>query len=260
MTAGGDDDRIFIWREQMREQDEVQTTTTPATEIIPFYAGVDEAKIILANMEKVNDFGHQRIGEIADKLETKYNDRTLAEFAKAIGKSPSCVKRWRSVYRAWKDTQIGATWPQLKSPYSVLRELQDLPDREQLILDDPKMTVREAIALKRERTDTDKAKDKENDAWLKTFLKGFKEACNRTAEAARWAEGAFKLSNTELDKASQKIQSVLLTNMCRDAKLVIKFCEFVEPFVLDEEAEPEQEVKERTEHTPPEVPTQMEAE
>jgi len=65
----------------------------------------------------------------------------------------------------------------LKIPYSVLRELQDLPDREQLVLDNPKMTVREAIALKRERTGKDKnEEDKDKDACLKKFLEGFKAA------------------------------------------------------------------------------------
>jgi hypothetical protein len=230
----------------MQEHIKEQTTET-----IPFDAGVDEAKKILASIEKVTDDGHLRIGEIADKLETKYADRTIANFAKEIGKSPSCVKRWLSVYRAWKETQIGAARPQL-IPYAVLRELQDVPDREQIIRDNPNITTRQAIEIKRKRENKNNAKD--NDAWLKTFLKGFKAACNRTAEAARWAEGAFKLSSAELDKASQKTQALLLTNMRKDAKLVIEWCDLMAPFVLDEEAE--QEAQETTEHAQTETTIQ----
>jgi hypothetical protein len=230
---------------KMHKRVEMQDTTP--TEIIPFDAGVDEAMQILANIDKVTDAGHLRIGEIADKLETKYADRTLAKFAEAIGKSPSCVKRWRSVYRAWKDTQIGATWPQLNIPYSVLRELQDLPDREQLLIDDPKMTVREATRLKRNRANADK--DKAVDASLNKYRKGFNAMCNRVGEAASWAESASKLSYAELDKAAQKIERLMFTNFVRDTKLLIKFCELMGPFVLDEEAGFEQEAADATERT-----------
>ena len=89
----------------------VPTGTSTQAEGVPFDAGVDEAKKILANLEKVSDAGHLRIGEIADKLETKHNDRTLAEFAKRTGKSPSCVKRWRSVYRAGETPKLGPRGP-----------------------------------------------------------------------------------------------------------------------------------------------------
>jgi hypothetical protein len=208
----------------------------PPTEIIPFDAGVDEAKKILATIEKVSDTGHLRIGEIADKLETIYGDRTLAEFAKRIGKSPSCVKRWRSVYRAWKDTQIGATWPQLKTPYSVLRELQDLPDREQLILNDPKMTVREAIALKREREGKDKGKGKgkgtsgaerkEPQGSFRTDKRRyFKDVCTRQEEVRRKAEEALGDTDKQLDELAQVAGKLMLENLRADARVVIVLTE-----------------------------------
>jgi hypothetical protein len=210
----------------------------PADTAIPFDAGVDEAKKILANIEKVSDAGHLRIGEIADKLETKYGDRTLAKFAEAIGKSPSCVKRWLSVYRAWKNTQIVATWPQSKTPpYSVLRELQDIPDREQIILDDPKMTVREAIALKREREGKDKNKgkgaggsakggQKEPQGSFRTDKRRFlKEVCTNQEALRRKAEEALQEEDEQLDELARVAGKLSLENLRADARVMIALTE-----------------------------------
>jgi hypothetical protein len=247
--------------EQVQAQDEVQTTDTPAddTDTIDFNAAVVEGKQILKQIE-LAERGQLRLGEIVAKLEKKYGDRTVAKYAEALGIATCTLHRHKAVYQAWE----GKVAPGPLSPsYTVLRELKTLPDREEILREKPNMTKREAAAIKRKsklaeqekEQEKDKAKD---DVWLKKFNDGFKGACNRQAEAGRWAEGVFELSNTELDKASQKIQSVLLTNMIRDAKLVIKLGELLEPFVLDEETEPEQE-EETTEHAHQEVPSQMEA-
>jgi hypothetical protein len=215
---------------RVQEQDEAQTNDTPQTEIIPFDAGVDEAKKILANIEKVSDAGHLRIGEIADKLETKYKDRTLAKFAEAIGKSPSCVKRWLSVYRAWKDTQIWATWPQSKMPsYSVMRELEDVPDREQIIIDDPKMTVREATALKHERVGKGKGtkdKEKEPQGSFRTDKRRIlKDICTNQEEVRRKAEEALQAEEEQLDEMARVSGKLTLENLRADARVVIALTE-----------------------------------
>jgi hypothetical protein len=227
------------------------------TDTIDFNAAVVEGKQILEQIE-IAERGQLRLGELAAKLEPKYGDRTLANFADELGIATCTLHRYRAVYQAWK----GKVAPGPLSPsYAVLRELQALDDREEIIREKPNMTKREAAEIKRKRKDA-KPPEQDKDVWLKKFNEGFKGACNRQAEAARWAEGALRLTNTELDRASQKIESVLLSNARRDAKLVIQACELLEPFVLDEEAaEPEQEAQEETtEHAHREVPSQDGAE
>jgi hypothetical protein len=212
-------------------QQQVQEQDIRPTEIIPFDAGVDEAKKILANIGKVSDAGHLRIGEIADKLETKYGDRTLAKFAKAIGKSPSCVKRWLSVYRAYKNTQIGAARPQLQIPYSVLRELQDVPDREQLILDNPKMTMRDAEQLRRARNGTvasssTKQQEKEPQGSFRTDKRRYlKEVCTSQEAVRKKAEEALQEDDEQLDEMAQVAGKLTLENARADARTVIALIE-----------------------------------
>jgi hypothetical protein len=86
-------------------------------------------------------------GELADKVEPIYGDRTLAKFAKAVGKSACTLARQRSVYRAWDGSGIQAPGP---VSYAVLRELQTHPDREAIVKEKPKITKREAQEIMRE--------------------------------------------------------------------------------------------------------------
>jgi hypothetical protein len=218
------------------------------TDIIDFNAAVVEGKQILEQIE-LAERGQLRLGEIVAKLERNYNDRTVAKYADALGIATCTLHRYKAVYQAWE----GKVAPGPLSPsYAVLRELQTLPDREEILREKPNMTKRDAAEIKRKRKNAEP--ETKADASHKKFLDGFKAACHRTAEAARWAEGACKLSSAELDGASQKIQPVLLANMRRDAKLVIEFCELMEPFVLDDEQE--REDQEDTKENP-EVQTQM---
>jgi hypothetical protein len=117
----------------------------PATEATTdFDEAVAEGKDIIARIEARNEATGQdydRIGELADKLETKYGEQTLAKFAAAIGKSPSCVKRYRDVYRAFQ----GISAPERQSSsYSARKELAAHPDRENIITKNPNITKQEA--------------------------------------------------------------------------------------------------------------------
>jgi hypothetical protein len=109
-----------------------------------FDVAVAECKEIIARIEARNEATGQdydRIGEWADKLETKYGDETLAKFARAIGKSPSCVKRYRDVFRAFP----GISAPERQSSsYSARKELATHPDRENIIRKNPNITKQEA--------------------------------------------------------------------------------------------------------------------
>jgi hypothetical protein len=129
-------------QEQVQAQDEVQTTDTPAddTDTIDFNAAVIEGKQILKQIE-LAERGQLRLGEIADKLEPKYGDRTLAKFAAEIGIDKTTLNNYRSVYRAWEGKlPPGVIFPS----FTVLKELQNVEDRAELIKDEPTMSKRRA--------------------------------------------------------------------------------------------------------------------
>src|SRR5262249_26188247 len=102
---------------------------------IKYDVAVREGKEIIANEKR----GQMRLGELADKLEPKYADRTLAKFAAEIGIAACTLERHRSVYRAWKENP--APGP---GSYSVLRALQDHPDRRDIVKNNPDLTQAEA--------------------------------------------------------------------------------------------------------------------
>ena len=79
--------------------------------LIPYDAAVAEGKEIIKTMDR-EQRGHQmRLGELADKVEKIYADRTVAKFGKAIGRSGCTVQRYLSVYRAWDGMGIQAPGP-----------------------------------------------------------------------------------------------------------------------------------------------------
>ena len=114
---------------------------------IPYEEAVAKGKAIIAKMDREQRRDQMRLGELADRVETKYRDRTIAKFAKAIGVAACTLKRYLSVYRAWDGRGIEAPGP---VSYSVLRELQDHPEREKIVKENPQITKREAQKRRRE--------------------------------------------------------------------------------------------------------------
>jgi hypothetical protein len=118
------------------------TTATTAdtiapTEQIPWKDAVREGKEIVARERE----DYLRLGELADKVEPKYGDSTLAKYAEAIGKEKSTLYHCRKTYRAWK----GILPPVAKSTHpTVLEVLASLPDRVAIITAEPKMSKRRA--------------------------------------------------------------------------------------------------------------------
>jgi len=136
-------------RDQKRKQVAADTTATADT--ISFDDAVREGKAIVAKIEDAKraledaERGQLRLGELAAKVETKYKDRTLAKFAKAIGIAPCTLARYRDVFRAYEAYEdICAPGRESIPPYAVLRELATHPDREQIIRKHPDLTKREA--------------------------------------------------------------------------------------------------------------------
>jgi hypothetical protein len=134
-------------RQCAKEITNPQPTPGPAPEPdanqVNYDEAVREAKHLLAAIDS-----HQwRLGELADRLEPRYGEKTLEKFAEAIGIAPCTVERYRDVYRAWKS--IPAPGRESVS-YSVMRELASLEDddKAKIVADNPTITKREARKIK----------------------------------------------------------------------------------------------------------------
>src|SRR5215475_14309332 len=132
-------------RQPSGRQPPAKTTDTGApTSYINYDEAIREGQAIVAKIEGQMRHEKMRLGELADKLEPKYADRTLAKFAAEIGIAACTLERHRSVYRAWKENP--APGP---VSYAVLRALQDHPDRADIVKNTPDLTQAEARKLMR---------------------------------------------------------------------------------------------------------------
>ena len=86
------------------------------------------------------------LGKLADGLKPIYGKETLARFAKKIRLSADRLNRCRSVYRAYKDKEIKGPSPK----FGVLQALQGHPEREEIIRENPKLTVAQARTFMRD--------------------------------------------------------------------------------------------------------------
>ena len=143
---------------------------------------VAEGKRLVEEMNATDSRVQWRLGELADLVEPedgepRYGNQTVAKFAARIGRSHCTVKRYRTVFRAWKDIIKSA--PGLLLPYSVAKELAGLPNRESLIEKMPAMTKRDAVELR------------------KAYSKPKNEA-EETEEMRRWFQALIKRASKDL--------------------------------------------------------------
>jgi hypothetical protein len=169
--------------------------TAADTSDIPYDDAVRQGRAIVSEIKTITarTEGLQlRLGELAANVQKKYGDRTLATYAKEIGVAPCTLGRYRDVYRAYPN--ICAPGRDSIPSYAVLRELAALPNREEIILKNPKITKREARDLAREQ-------------------KGYAAKTNPASkDSHRWFKGlvtlavndASSLADLGLDKLSSK--------------------------------------------------------
>jgi hypothetical protein len=146
-----------------------------------FYdAAVAEGMQITQNMTTA-EWGRMRLGELASQVETKYGENKLRQYAKDIGMAICTLERSRSVYRAW--AEIPAAPPN----FSVAQELQDHPERAQIIKDKPNITTREA-RKKAQAWKEKKAKKDPNYGVnkMKDFVDGLLTRASRAMADADW--------------------------------------------------------------------------
>jgi hypothetical protein len=97
---------------------------------------VEEGKRLVAGL----DAGQMRLGEIADRLEPKYGESTLARYAQAIGTNVNTLQNYRSVYGTWHEDSKVTVFPK----FSVAKALVKHPDRAKIVENQPEITEREA--------------------------------------------------------------------------------------------------------------------
>jgi hypothetical protein len=148
--------------------------------------------------------GQLRLGELADKLQTIYGDRTLSKFAVDLGVAKCTLDRYRTVYRAWEGKL--APGP-ISVPYSVLRELATHPDRERIIRDDPQITKREAHDKMRKLKGTAKEKQQQDqeDEWLRDKRRWFSDLVAVANEASRVAGVVDECTPEQLENLLQAV-------------------------------------------------------
>jgi hypothetical protein len=149
-----------------------------------FWAAVREAKKLLNEI----DARWWRLGELADSVVTVYGEDRLTTFAKEIGIAACTVERHRSTYRAWHPDGKAAPGPDcLPKSYAVARELQTLEERFEIVADNPHITKREAVEIRKGREGKGRGqKQKRTADWLRK-------------NSQRWFQRVSELAN-EIDR------------------------------------------------------------
>jgi hypothetical protein len=211
----------------------------PAGNDAQYKAWVKEGKQIVAYDNK----GQWRIGEIADSIETSWGGGQLAKYAKEIGLASYTVDRRRLTYRAW-EPYISA--PGAEKPlYSVARELADLPDRFEIIKNNPKLTKAEAVKIKRERNGKVPAQKPKADSLAESIQKMRRVML----EVVKTIERETKIAeNGEIDPESElaavlreELDEPWLQTMTNSFERGLDFVAVLQKVVVSEPEQPEEE-------------------
>jgi hypothetical protein len=103
---------------------------------IPWDDAVEEGRRLIEDLED----RQMRLGEIADKLEPKYRESTLAQYAQELKMNLNTLQHYRSVYRTWHEDLNVKSFPK----FSVAKALVGHPGRAKIVEERPDITEREA--------------------------------------------------------------------------------------------------------------------
>jgi hypothetical protein len=116
--------------------------------IVPYDTAVIEGKKIISEI----DDKQWVLGDLADRIEPRYGDKTLLRFSEELGITYPALASYRAVARAWPEH-----FPRGK--YSVARALMKVPDRREIVLKSPNLTYQQALSLAMELRCEDKEKE-----------------------------------------------------------------------------------------------------
>jgi hypothetical protein len=129
----------------------------------PFWReAVMEGKAIVA---KIDD-DWWRLAELADRITTKYGEKTLSKYAAEIGAVACTLERRLSTYRRWNE--IPAAPPE---SYAVAQALQAHPNRAEIIQANPNITTAEARDKMREWRGGGEVEVHQDQDWKRWFAK-----------------------------------------------------------------------------------------
>ena len=169
----------------------------------------------------------------------------MREFADDVGVAKCTLDRYANVYRSWKDKL--APGPKLPS-YSVLRELTPYasdPEVAKIIRDDPNITKREALDLKRKLkgVEKEKTKEKQKDDWLKENRRGFRELYNHAEAASRVADVWLDCTPEKQLELLQAVKSLMRDSLRGFARTLIEFADHYAQLAEQEAVEQEEPEK-----------------
>ena len=205
-------------------------STAPTSERIDYHKAVVEARDLLAQI----DIGYYRLGQLVYEVAeaAEYGDRTLANFADAVGVAKCTLDRYSSVYRSWKDILA----PGLKLPYSVLRELAPHatdPEITKTISNKPNITKRDALEIKRKLKGTEE--QQRQDSWRKDNLRSCKELCTHAQEISRMVDVALNLAPEKQRELLQVVDEFLLADLGGVGRTLVDFVEYFQALLVAEE-------------------------
>jgi hypothetical protein len=177
---------------------EVAPNGEPA--VIDYDDAVREGKQIIGEQKAAHD-KNMRLGELAHGVEKHYGEHALKKYAEDIGATcHRTLGRYRSVYRAWMDAPKEAAPPS----FAVAQDLQDHPDRFEIVRREPNITSSAARkymkAYRNEHPeDDDDNQDPENptpsensvkehttrsESWVENWVGGLKGRAEKAAAGA----------------------------------------------------------------------------
>jgi hypothetical protein len=218
-------------------------TSAPTDTIvcIRWEAAVREGKDILA----AEKHGQWRLGELAANVEKKYGDRTLAKLAEEIGSISACtLERHQSVYNAWKDAKpaLGPV------SYSVLRALQNHPDRVNIVKERPNLTqaqARELMRPYRGQGSDEQEQDKEEESdWDKHNRRWFKNLVKFAQDARSAAEVALECEPEKQRELLKAVEPGLVMYLRGSGKTLVELADLLDE-LLEEAAEAILETQDR---------------
>jgi hypothetical protein len=220
----------------MKRKEKAKAPQSGANGQMPWDEAVAEGQALVKEKNQAERRIQMRLGELAERVEKKYADRTIFNLAEKIGISDCTLHRYHSVYMAWDGMGIVAPGP---VSYSVLKELKDQHDREKLVNDKPHMTRRDAEQLVRERGG--KNTKKKSGDWkrdeIRRWLRRFCSFVNDVAHTAEQMQHDEEMARALLEAWEPK----LLADLKRGAAAFLWLVECLEH--TDEPSDLEEEPK-----------------
>ena len=237
------------------------TNQMPVPVTISFDEAVREGKDIQAKRQEA-ERSQLRLGQIADTVEPKYKDRTLAKLAEKIGIESNTLNHYRTVYRAWK----GILPPAAKSTsFAVLQVLASHEDRVALITAEPNMSKRRAEVLcvlkdhaNREeilskhpnlsctkttrdymRSYDEGAKETaQEDEWLKDNKRWFADAVELANEATKTADFIHQCTDEQRHRLLKVVEPAHLEYIRRGGKFLVELADYLQAALAEDVPEP----------------------